>query len=254
MTILLHRRAKAAGLHLLASCAVAGLVSLLVFHLWYPAPFAAIAGGTSLFLLLVSVDVVMGPALTAVAASPAKPLRELQRDLAVILLLQLGAFGYGLYTMAMARPVYLVFEVDRMRVVVAADVDPAGLADAPAHLRSLPWTGPGLIAAVKPTNPDELMRSVELGMSGIDLSMVPRNWRDYAGEAANVWRVARPVDKLLAKYPAMAPELEAMAVRSGQQVQALRFLPLVSRQAMWVSVVAEPGARIVGHLPVSGFF
>jgi hypothetical protein len=30
-------------------------------------------------------------------------------------------------------------------------------------------------------------------------------------------------------------------------------LPLMSRQSSWVSLVA-PGAKIVGHLPVDGFF
>jgi hypothetical protein len=176
-----NRRLKAGGLHLLASVALAALVSALVFGVWYPAPYAAVAGGTSLFFLLVSVDVVMGPALTAVVANPSKPAAEFRRDFALIVALQLAALGYGLYTMALARPVYMAFEVDRMRVVVAADIEPASLAEAPPALRSLPWLGPKLIAAVKPVDPNEQMKSFDLGMAGIDLAMVPRNWRDTRG-------------------------------------------------------------------------
>ena len=249
-----NRRFKASGLHLLASIALAALVSALVFGIWYPAPYAAVAGGTSLFFLLVSVDVVMGPALTAVIAGPSKPLHEFRRDFALIVVLQLAALGYGLYTMAMARPVYLAFEVDRMRVVVAADVEPASLAEAPPALRQLPWFGPGLIAAVKPSDPAEQLKSVDLGLAGVDLSMVPRNWRDYTSQAPLVWATAKPVDKLLARYPAIASQVAALAAASGQSPQALRYLPLMSRQASWVTLLAEPGARVVGHLPVDGFF
>jgi hypothetical protein len=253
-SLFLNRRLNASGLHLLASLVLAALVSALVFGIWYPSPYAAVAGGTSLFVLLVSVDVVMGPALTAVIASPSKPVAEFRRDFALIVLLQLAALGYGLYTMALARPVHMAFEVDRLRVVVAADIDPAALPNAPPALRRLPWFGPRLIAAVKPEDPAALVKSVELGLAGVDLSMVPGNWRDYASQAAVAWAKARPVAPLLARYPALASEATALAAAAGQPVQALRFLPLVSRQASWVTLLAEPGARVVGHLPVDGFF
>ena len=249
-----NRRFKASALHLLASTVLAGLVSALVFGLWYPSPYAVVAGGTSLFFLLISVDVVMGPALTAVIAGPNKPVGEFRRDLALIVVLQLAALGYGLYSMAMARPVYLAFEVDRMRVVVAADVEAASLAEAPPALRQLPWFGPGLIAAVKPTDPAEQLKSIDLGLAGVDLSMVPRNWRNYASQAPLVWAAAKPVDKLLARYPAIASQVAALAAANGQSPQALRYLPLMSRQVSWVTLLAEPGARVVGHLPVDGFF
>lgn len=248
------RRLRAAGLHLLLSALVAGLVALLVFAVWYPHPYDAIAGGLSLFTLLISVDVVLGPALTAVAASPGKPLRELKRDLAVIVLLQAAGLGYGLYTIALARPVYMVFEVDRLRVVTAADIEPAQLAQAPAALRRLPWTGPGLIAAVKPTDPDQQMRAIELGLAGFDLAMLPRHWGDFESQRAAAWRAARPVAALRARYPLELPALQAIAAKAGQDLERLRFLPLLSRQASWVAIVAGPDVRLVGYLPKDGFF
>ncbi len=250
----MSRRIRAAGLHLLLSALVAGLVSLLVFQVWFPSPYAAIAGGLSLFGLLVGVDVILGPALTAVVASPGKGRAELTRDLAFIVIVQLSAFGYGLYTISLARPVLLAFEVDRLRVVAAADIDPLSLAEAPPGLQSLSWTGPRLIAAVKPTDPDEQMRSIELGLAGIDLAMQPRQWRDYAARADEAWRVARPVSVLLSQYPQLAADVARIARSAGQPTESLRFLPLMSRQASWVSLIAAPGARVVGHLPVEGFF
>ncbi len=247
-------RIKAAGLHLLASCLVAALSAALVFLVWYPSPYATMAGGSGLFLLIVSIDVILGPALTAVVANPNKKRSELARDLAVIVTVQLAAFGYGLYTMALARPALLTFEVDRLRVVTAVDIDPVLLKEAPPGLQSLSWTGPRLIAAVKPTDPDQQMRSIELGLAGIDLAMQPRQWRDYAARADEAWRVARPVSVLLSQYPQLAADVARIAQSAGQPTESLRFLPLMSRQASWVSLIAAPGARVVGHLPVEGFF
>lgn len=249
-----NTRLRAAAIHLVISALVAGLASILVFKLWYPSPFAAIAGGTHLFLLLVCVDVVMGPALTAVVASANKPRPELVRDLAVIVALQLAAFSYGLYTMALARPVAVAYEIDLFRVVVAADIEPATLSEAPGALRELSWTGPTVLAAIKPTNPDEQFRSVELGLAGIQLSMQPRYWRDYREHADAAWRAARPVSTLLAKYPGAAADLTHVAAAAGERAQALRFLPLQARNADWVALLAEPDARIVGYLPLDGYF
>lgn len=248
------RRSRAVAIHIAASLLIAAVVGALVFLVWYPQPFDVIAGGTGLFLLLVGVDVVLGPALTAVVANPAKPLPELRRDLAVIVLLQLAGLGYGLHTMALARPVWLAFEIDRFRVVMAADIEPTTLGDAPPGLRSLPWTGPRTIAAVKPTEPAEQMKSVELGLAGIDLAMVPRNWRDYASQTDRAWRVARPVAALLKQYPQEATAVVQAAARSGVAVESMRFLPLMSRSASWVALIAAPDARVVGYVAQDGFF
>lgn len=250
----LTTRARAAGLHLAASACVAALAAAVVFLVWYPAPYAAIAGGLSLFALLVGVDVVLGPALTAVAASPNKPRAEFRRDLAIIVLVQGAAFGYGLYAIALARPVCVAFEIDRFRVVSAADIEPELLRDAPDGMRELSWFGPRLIAAVKPTDPTELMQATELGLAGFDLSMLPRNWRPIETRRAALWAAARPSAVLLARYPQAAASVAQVAAAAGQAPQDLRFLPIVSRRASGVVLMSATEARILGYLPLEGFF
>jgi hypothetical protein len=249
-----RRRFVAAGLHLTACALVAALASLLVFRLWYPPPYSTLAGGFGLFALVVGVDIVLGPLLTFVAASPGKSRRELTMDLCLIAIVQLAALGYGVYTMAQARPVHLAFEVDRFRVVTAADFEAPSLAEAPAALRELPWTGPTLIAALKPLDPQEQLRAIDLGLAGFDLSMVPRYWAEYAPNAGAAWAKARPVDLLTTKYPEVAAKLADHAAAAGRPVNELRFLPVTSRQASWVALLADGGARVVGFLPVDGFF
>jgi hypothetical protein len=246
-------RVRAAVLHLGASVLMASLAALLVFMVWYPSPFAAVTQVGPVFVMLVGIDIVVGPALTLVIAKPTKPRAELIRDLSVIAALQLAALGFGLHSVAAARPVALVFEVDLLRLVTVNQIDESLLSEAPANLRSLSWSGPRLMAAAKPTDPDEQLRTIELGLSGIPLAALPRYWRDYASYAEKAWQKSRPVSDLLAKYPQLRQEVAAIAAQAGQPPESLRFLPLMSRQSSWVSLVA-PGALVVGHLPVDGFF
>src|SRR5262245_29793319 len=131
-------RIRPAAYHLLGSTLVAGLGTLLLVWLWYPYPHNRLAGGLQLMAIMLSVDIVLGPVLTLVVAAPGKLVRALARDMAVIVVVQLFALGYGLHVLAAARPIGLVFEVDQMRVVSAADIDPDMLGQAPPALRSLP--------------------------------------------------------------------------------------------------------------------
>ncbi|NKI94429.1 TfpX/TfpZ family type IV pilin accessory protein [Rhizobacter sp. SG703] len=250
----LPRRVRATAIHVLVSACVAVLASLLVFVVWYPSPYGALTGGTGLFVLLMSVDLVLGPVLTAVVANAAKPSKELLRDIAVIACLQVAAFAYGIHTIAIARPVIAAFEVDRLRVVTAVEIEAAKLPEAPEGLRTLSWTGPRLIAARKPTAGDEAFRAMTLGLGGVDLSMVPAYWTPYDEMRADVLRVSRPAAVLAAHYPEAAKALANVAARANVNPDDLRFLPLVSRRASWVALIAQPDARIVGHLPLDGFF
>jgi hypothetical protein len=84
--------------------------------------------------------------------------------------------------------------------------------------------------------------------------MDPRNWRPYETQADAAWQAAKPLQRVLDKYPATRTEAEAIAGRVAQPIAALRYLPLQSRRASWVALVAAPGAQIVGYLPVDGFF
>ena len=57
-------RLHASGIHLGISLAIAGLMAWLVFGLWYAYPYRDISGGRDLFMLVIAVDVIMGPLIT----------------------------------------------------------------------------------------------------------------------------------------------------------------------------------------------
>ena len=59
-------RLYAGAIHLAISLSVAALAAYLVFGIWYPSPYPELSGGRELFLLVIAVDVVIGPLITLV--------------------------------------------------------------------------------------------------------------------------------------------------------------------------------------------
>ena len=70
-----------------------------------PEPLFTATGGNDLVMILVAVDVVLGPLITLIVFNPAKPLQADRASTStVIAVLQLAALAYGIGVIAMARP------------------------------------------------------------------------------------------------------------------------------------------------------
>lgn len=245
-------RARAAGIHLLISLGVAALAAILVFAVWYPGPFRWLAGGRDLFLLVMSVDVVIGPLLTFAVFNRAKGARHLRRDLAVIGVLQAAALAYGLHTVYIVRPVAMVFEVDRFRLINADSVHLDELPKAPPAYRTLPLTGPWLLAARRPESVAEHNDALFRGAAGVDVAQRPLFWQDYEIARPRALARSRPIALLMAHYGARAPDLRDRLLELHADPTSARFLPAMAR-GEWVAVLSADG-NLVGYLPVDGFF
>ena len=248
----LKPRARAAGAHLVISLGIAALAAVLVFGLWYPGDFRELAGGRDLFILVMSVDVIIGPLLTFAVFNRAKDWPHLRRDLAVIGLLQTAALAYGLHTVYLVRPVAMVYEVDRFRLINADAVDVSELPEAPPAYRDLPLTGPWLLGARKPDAGAEHNDALFKGAAGVDVSQRPRFWQPYDDAKARALARARPLGALTNHYAARAPDLRRRLAEMHADEATSRFLPATAR-GEWVAVLSASGA-VLGYLPVDGFF
>lgn len=246
----------ASSKHLLASVVAALAVAALVFGVWYPHPYAELASGRALFVLLVSVDVVCGPLLTLVIYNPRKPKKELWRDIGLVVVLQLAALCYGLASVAQARPVYLAFEGDRFRVVSVPDINLADLNQATSNLRHLSFTGPRLLGVRLARGTDaDLRQSIELALQGLHPAFRPSRWVDYELQRPQVVAQARPLADLRRKYPAQAPLIAEAVQGSGLASETLGFLPLLAEnRSDWVVVVGLQDGLPKAYLPLDGFF
>ena len=246
-------RLKASAIHLAVSLVIAALAAALVFGVWYPYPYREISGGRELFLLLVSVDVVLGPLITLAVFNRKKSLTELKRDLLIVVLLQLGALGYGLWTVSVARPVHLVFEIDRFRVVHAIDIAPEMLSKAPANVEPLPLTGPTQLA-VRPFNSSqEGMDATLAAVQGAQLAFRPDLWQPYADAIPRILKAALPAQSLKDKFADRATEIDSLLSAAGAKSDNVVYLPLVGRNNFWTVFLDARDARVIATMPLDPF-
>ncbi len=245
-------RALAAAAHLGLSLAVAALAAALVFFVWYPYPYSEISGGRELFFLVVAVDVVLGPLLTFAIFNHKKAWKSLQRDLAVIVVLQLAALVYGLWTVAVARPVHLVFEYDRFRPIHAIEMDDSQLAKAPAAMRSLSWIGPTPIG-LRPLIGNEKMEATMIALNGIHLGLQAQYWQPYEASKTEVLKTGKPMQDLRKRFTPQAALIDEAVRSAGRADAQLLWVPMVARKAFWTVLVDAQTAQPLAFLPIDSF-
>ena len=231
-------RWQAAATHLLISAAIGAAALVVILGVWFPGALFEAAGGLGLLYLLVGVDVVVGPLLTLVVFKSGKP--GMKFDLAVIGVLQVAALVYGFSVVAHARPAFVVFVLDRFEMVAAVDLAPEELAAAKrAEFRSIPWTGPKLVAADMPTDRAERQKLVMLAPTGLDLQHLPKYYVPYEERTKEVLAKAMTIAKLRATEPANIAAVDAWLASSGTKEDAVRALLLRTRFA-WLVVLIDP--------------
>ena len=248
---------RAALYHFLGSVLVAVLAAALVLRVWFPHPYDLLSGGRNLFLLLVGVDVVCGPLLTLVLFNPKKPRRELFTDMALVVLIQLSALLYGLHTAYEARPLFLVHEVDRFRVITSGDWGDADVREAIARL-DVPlrphWLKGPVTVGIRDPRDSQERRDVmfESSFGGRDYSQRPEFYVPYdAAYQPKALARAKPLKAFIASYPATAGEAADVLNKHGVAADEALFLPVLHKQE-WVAVL-DKSARILGCLPGDGF-
>ena len=249
----LHFAARYALRHVLLSLLVALGSASVVFGLWYPSPFRQMLDVGHIYLLVLVVDVVCGPLLTLIVASPKKSRRERWLDFSLIGAIQLVALAYGMYSVWVARPVVLAFEVDRLVVVTANEVQVEALSTAPTGVQSLPWVGVRKVGTRKAANNAEMLSSLDQELAGISPAMRPDWWLPWADAREGMRSRAKPLAELIARRPEAAATLQAATKSAGHAVKDLTYLPLVSSKTKdWVALL-DVDLNIVGHAPVDGF-
>lgn len=245
---------RAALLHFALSLAIAFMAAILTFFLWFPYPYRELAGGGHLFWLVVGVDIICGPMLTAVVFNSLKPRRELITDLCCIGLVQICALIYGLHALWQTRPVYLAFEVDRFRVVTYADIKKEDLKPDSNELHRLPWRGIQIIGTRMPANGEEMLESLDLSLRGFDPSSRPDWWKDYKDSIDQVRLRARAITDLIKKRPDKTQMIRDEISRAGMPEANVMWLPVTSfRSLEWVVLLDRQTMQPITFIPVDGF-
>ncbi len=243
-------RWKAAAIHLSIS-ALIGLVSAaLIFGVWYPRPYGQATGANELVLLLMGVDIVLGPLLTLAVFRSGK--RGLKFDLGVIALLQACAFCYGMSIVVRARPAFVVAAVDRFNLVLANDLDAADLAKGhAAPFRSAPWTGPLVVGSEVPQDAAERSKLLMSGMSGKDIERMPEYYVDYASVAPKLLNRAKPLDQLKGKTSNAQGIIDAWRHDHDSAADSVVWIPLEAPQGSFTMLIDRTNGRPIDALPIN---
>jgi hypothetical protein len=177
-------RLTAFGLHLAGSAIALTTVLVTFWQGWYRWPGWYLTGVVHVVGILVLVDLVLGPTLTLVVAGPAKPRRELRRDIAIIVAVQLTALVYGASALWLGRPLYYTFSVDQLQLVQASDLKAADVAAGRRDNSSLApfwYSRPRWIWAPLPADRAEATKLVgNVLLGGADVIQMPSRFRPWS--------------------------------------------------------------------------
>ncbi|QOW46980.1 MULTISPECIES: TfpX/TfpZ family type IV pilin accessory protein [Acinetobacter] len=198
--------------HLTISFGIALCIVALVFFVWYPSPLASAVGVTHIFLMLLVIDVILGPLLGLLVYKEGK--KTLKFDLSVIILIQIVALCYGVFSIEQGRPAWLVYNVDRFELVRKNELVDTNIQQAQPQFQKPSWFKPQYVAAefAKDTQQrnDEMFAEV---FSGISIAQRPERYVELTQAKHQIQQRALPlvelqqynskadVEKTLAKYP-----------------------------------------------------
>lgn len=243
----------AAAKHGMVTFLVAVAAYVLVFHVWYPGIFSQLMPGTKLFLLVLGVEVVLGPCMSLVIFNPSKSMRELILDYTLVGAIQLSALVYGVLSVIDSRPVYVVFVKDRLEVVSAIELSEADLAEAAINeFKEIPRWGPRFICTRPALNADEKKRLLfEEIPAGKDVQHLPRFYRvceagELAGSGfdfAKLKSIAESKAKGFDDFNDDVIKLDDKKV----------WLPIIGKMGVWIAVIDSSSSIPEGYIQFDPF-
>lgn len=234
-------RIRAFSIHTLISACVATILFLAFWFIWYPYPLAIAVGGHDIFLLLLGVDMVVGPLLTLIVFKPGK--RSLKFDLTVIALLQGCALLYGVSTLLAGRPVYIAALGHRFDLIQASDVNTDKL---PHGKLSLPWMGPVVTGT---RAPEEKKEREALMFGGDDLSNLPLFHADISAMRGELLSRSEAIPRLKQLNDGKSDEIDRWLKDHGYAANTAVFQGLKARNFDMTVMLDARDAHVIGIAP-----
>ena len=247
-------RLKAFGLHLLGSTVVLSSILGTLYLGWYHWPGWQLADVVHVVIVMVGVDVVIGPLLTFVIARSTKSRRELTRDIAMIVTVQLVALVYGTVSLWSGRPLYYAFSENVLQLVQAYDIEAPELALArrqkaefAPHWYSLPrW-----IWAPLPQDPNESKKIVTSSiLGGDDVISMPRYFKPWEQGLPTLRTQLKKVDAVAYFSTGDKKLLKERMRAAGLPTDQLNSMPLTGRGHPLLAVFDPTSLKIMAIFKV----
>lgn len=237
-------RFHASFFHFLISIAVGALLLVLCWFVWYPAPMLMAIGGHEIFLLVVGIDVVLGPLLTLVAFKSGK--KSLKFDLGVIALLQMAALFYGVNTLLEARPVYIAALGNTFQVVQATEITDANILKSKVVL---PWWGPRLVGTKAPTDRFEIDAVRDVSAGGGGRGHFPQLHISYESMSADILAEAQDISLLKKNNANKVDEIQSWLNDHDVNENSVKFQPIKIQASRFAVILDAKSAKFIGIIP-----
>jgi hypothetical protein len=247
-------RFKALGLHLSASACALSLILGALYLGWYFWPGWALTDVTHVVVVMVGVDVVVGPLLTFVIAHPGKPRRELVRDVSIIVAVQLCALIYGSVSLWNGRPLYYAYSETVLQLVQAYDIDAQESAegrrlnpDFAPHWYSLPrW-----IWAPLPQDASTSQKIVTSAIQGgDDVISMPQYFKPWEQGLPVLRTKLKKVDDVAYFYGSDKKKLKEQMRAAGLATDQANSIPLTGRGHPLLAVFDPVSVKIKAIISV----
>ncbi len=253
MQLIKSTKFKVFLIHFGISFAIGVVVLLLVIGVWYPFPYHTLSGGWQLLVLVLGIDVIAGPMITLLVYNEKKGRLEKVSEFVVIGLIQISALLYGLWSIFEARPVHVVFEYDRFRIIHANDVPDELRTRIPEGIKAFPVLGPTWLS-LRPLVGQEKFDFTMQALDGIAVSAQPALWIPYERSHDEVLAAAKPIDDLIKRFPQKLQTIERVTQGSGLTHSGLRYLPIQGRKMVtWTVLLDAMTAMPVGYIDIDPF-
>jgi hypothetical protein len=242
-------RLKAFLVHLVSSAVVLTLILGVLYFGWYRWPGWYLTGVAKVVLVMIGVDVVLGPTLTFVIANKNKPRRELVRDLGIIVIIQLCALTYGSVSLWNGRPLYYAFSESVLQLVQAYDINDeeakTGREQNPSlapHWYSLPrW-----IWAPLPQDPETREKIFSQAISGgDDVISMPRYYKRWEDGLATLRAQLKKPDDVAYFTKSEKTKLKEKMKAAGYAEDQAISIPLTGREYPLLAVFDPKSLTIV---------
>lgn len=181
--------------HLFISLAIAICAVLWMFNIWYPRPLDVAVGVTNIFLMMIIIDVILGPTLSFLVYKEGK--KTLKMDLIIIVFVQMIALVYGMYNLAEGRPRFLVYNVDRFELVRNNELILDNLEKAKPEYQHVTWLKPRYVATAFAENQQEKSQNMfEEVLAGISIAQRPERYVPLEQATEQIKQRAKNLDGL----------------------------------------------------------
>lgn len=229
---------KYVSAHLAVSVFVAICAAYIVFMFWYPYPLNTAVGVTHIFLMMLGIDMVLGPFFSWLVYKEGK--KTLKFDLTIIVLIQVLALGYGMYQIMDGRPAWLVFNVDRFELVKNNEIVIQNKNQVSKEFRQPSYLQPSFTATEFAK--DAKIRTEDMMIEladGISIAQRPERYIPLAKASKDIAKKAQPLLNLNDFNPHQQVEQVLK-----QYPQAKSYLPM-SASVLDMTVLLDDQAKVI---------